>query len=108
MKEIVAFIQPYLLSQVTLALTEIPDFPGMSVSDCEGFGREYAESGHEYRPFLPKKRIEIFTPDHLADRIFQVLMQAAHTGNPGDGKVYLIDTQSGGRIGTGETGEDLD
>jgi nitrogen regulatory protein P-II 1 len=38
MKEIRAYIEPFMLSRVTQALLEIPDFPGMSVSDCEGFG----------------------------------------------------------------------
>ncbi|SCX63337.1 nitrogen regulatory protein P-II 1 [Nitrosospira sp. Nsp1] len=37
MKEIRAYIQPFMLSKVTQALLEIPGFPGMSVSDCEGF-----------------------------------------------------------------------
>ena len=40
MKEIRAYIQPFMLSRLTQALLEIPDFPGMSVSDCEGFGRD--------------------------------------------------------------------
>ncbi len=40
MKEIRAFIQPHKLSHVTMALLEVPGFPGMTVMDCDGFGRE--------------------------------------------------------------------
>ena len=40
MKEIRAYIQPFMLSKLTQALLEMPNFPGMSVSDCEGIGQE--------------------------------------------------------------------
>jgi len=107
MKEIRAYIQPYMLNKVVLALMDIPGFPGMSVSDCEGFGRERAEAGQEYKPFFIKKRIEVFAPDHLADDIFSTLMRVAHTGNHGDGKVYAVEVVRGGRISTGENGAEL-
>lgn len=107
MKEIRAYIQPYMLTKVMLSLMEIPDFPGMTVSDCEGFGRERAESGFEYKPLFSKKRIEIFAQDDLAEIIFNTLMQVAHTGNHGDGKVYIVEALKGGRVSTGESGSEL-
>ena len=107
MKEIRAYIQPYMLNNVVQALMEIRDFPGMSISDCEGFGRERADAGQEYKLFFSKKRIEIFAPENLADIIFDSIMKAAHTGNHGDGKVYILDASKGGRISTSEHGEDL-
>lgn len=107
MRELRAYIQPHMLNQVTLALMEIPGFPGMTVSDCAGFGRDRAESGEEYQPFFKKIRIEIFAPDHLVDTIFDTLMQKAHTGNHGDGKVYVVDALKGGRISSGEIGDEL-
>ena len=42
MKEVKAIIQQFKLSSVTMALQEIPGFPGMTVSDCRGFGKEKA------------------------------------------------------------------
>jgi nitrogen regulatory protein P-II 1 len=107
MKEIRAFIQPHKLSQVTLALLEIPGFPGMSIIDCEGFGRERTHHIQDYKPFLPKKRIEIFAPDHLVEPIFETIMRSAYSGQHGDGKVYIIDMLEGGRISTGERNPDL-
>lgn len=107
MKEIRAYIQPHKLNPLTLALLEIPGFPGMSVMDCEGFGRERTEHIQDYKPFLPKKRIEIFAPDALAERIFTTVMRVAHSGHHGDGKVYMLDVHKGGRISSGERGKDL-
>lgn len=107
MKEIRAYIQPFMLAKVTQTLLEIPDFPGMSVSDCEGFGRERAVSWQEYTPFVPKKRIEIFAPDALVERIFDTLMEVANTHQHGAGKVYVLNVERGGRISTGERSENL-
>jgi nitrogen regulatory protein P-II 1 len=107
MKEIRAFIQPHKLSQVTMALMEIPEFPGMTVIDCSGFGREHTEHAHDYRPFLPKKRLEIFAPDSLVDVIFETMMRVACSGQHGDGKVYVIDVVEGGRISDGKRDIDL-
>lgn len=107
MKEIRAFIQPHKLGQVTMALLEIPGFPGMSIIDCEGFGRERTHHIQDYKPFLPKKRLEIFAPDNLVESIFETIMRAAYSGQHGDGKVYVIDMLEGGRISTGERNPDL-
>ncbi|MFO1418106.1 MAG: P-II family nitrogen regulator [Methylotetracoccus sp.] len=107
MKEIRAYIQPFQLPRIMQALLEIDGFPGMSVSDCEGFGREKTAAGQDYSPFVQKKRIEIFTPDELAELIFETIMREAQTGQAGDGKVYMLEAQRGGRISSGERGRDL-
>jgi nitrogen regulatory protein P-II 1 len=107
MKEIRAFIQPHKLSQVTMALMEIPGFPGMTVIDCSGFGRERTEHAQDYRPFLPKKRLEIFAPDNLVEIIFDTIMRVACSSQHGDGKVYVIDVLKGGRISDGKGDIDL-
>ncbi len=107
MKEIRAYIQPHKLSNVTMALMEIPGFPGMTIIDCEGFGRERTEHIQDYKPFLPKKRLEIFAPDSLVEVIFETIMRTAHSGHHGDGKVYIVDTLEGGRISTGDRNRDL-
>lgn len=107
MKEIRAYIQPHKLSQLTMALMEIPDFPGISVSECEGFGREHTRHVQDYRPFLSRLRLEIFAPDEMADLIFTTIMSVARSGNHGDGKVYLLDVVEGARIATGERSADM-
>ena len=106
MKEIRAYIQPFMLPKVTEALLEIPDFPGMSVSECEGFGHERDTDKQDYTPYLNNKRIEIFTPDKLVDRIFSTIMTAANTHQHGAGKVYVLNVNRSGRISTGEEEKD--
>ncbi|MDD5034460.1 MAG: P-II family nitrogen regulator [Methylococcaceae bacterium] len=107
MKEIRAYIQPFMLAKLTQELLEIPHFPGMSVSDCEGFGREKVAASQDYTPFMAKKRIEIFAPDDRVEIIFTTIMKFANTHQHGAGKVYVIDVIEGGRINTGERGADL-
>jgi nitrogen regulatory protein PII len=107
MKEIRAYIQPFMLARVTQALLDIPGFPGMSVSDCQGFGREKAESDQDYTPFFSKKRLEIFTTEALVEPIVTVLLRVAHSGQHGDGKVYVVEVLEGARISTGEKGPDV-
>jgi nitrogen regulatory protein P-II 1 len=107
MKEIRAYIQPHKLSDVTVALMEIPGFPGMTVMDCSGFGQEHTQHVQDYRPFLPRKRIEIFAPNSLVEAIFATLMRVAHSGQHGDGKVYILDALEGGRISNGKRDVDL-
>jgi len=89
-----------------MALIDIPGFPGMSVMDC-GFGNERLEHSQNYRPFLPRKRIEILAPDNLVEMIFTTIMCIANSGQHGDGKVYILDVIEGGRISTGERTVDL-
>ncbi len=106
MKEIRAYIQPFMLPKVTEALLEIPGFPGMSVSKCEGFGRERNTDEQDYTPYLNNKRIEIFSPDELVDHIFSTIMMAANTHQHGAGKVYVLNVDKSGRISTGEEKKD--
>ena len=113
MKMIVAFIQPFMLTKVTRALEEIEDFPGMTVIDAEGFGREKsrpeAGAGHQRLEdvidFVHKVRIEIAARDALVDRIVDAIRAAAHTGNRGDGKILVWPLEDATRIRTGEAGD---
>jgi nitrogen regulatory protein PII len=107
MKEIRAYVQPFVLGRLVQALADIPGFPGLTVSDCEGFGQDRIEAGSGFIPSAPKKRLEIFAPDDLAEAIFAAVLQYAHTGRPGDGKVYMIEVLEGGKIRTGERGRQV-
>ncbi|GMR04425.1 MAG: nitrogen regulatory protein P-II [Thermodesulfobacteriota bacterium] len=110
MKEVKAFIQPVKLSAVTKALQEIPGFPGMTVSDCRGFGKEKCkDSPHrvieDLIDYVPKVRIEVMLKDELVDRVVDAITKTAHTGKPGDGKVFVYDIERSVRIKTLEEGE---
>ena len=104
MKEIRAYLQPFVLGRVVQALTEISGFPGVSVLDCDGFGHRKITSGQEFNPFTPKKRLEIIADDSQVEAIVAAIMKYAHTGRPGDGKILLFDVLDVTSIRTGEKG----
>jgi len=113
MKNITAMVQPFMLSKVTGALEEIEGFPGMTVTDVRGFGREKSthEKGAPHRviedfvEYVKKARIEIVARDEMVDSIVETIVRTAHTGNRGDGKVFVWPVERAVRIQTGETGE---
>lgn len=99
---VLAIIQPFKLDAVTLALESLPHFGGMTVSDCRGFGHGKVDEDvggiHTERndvvDFTPKIKLEIAVAGRAhAEAVIEAIVQAAHTGNPGDGKVvaWLLD-----------------
>ncbi|HAZ42677.1 MAG TPA: P-II family nitrogen regulator [Methylococcaceae bacterium] len=102
MKEIRAYVQPFVLGRLVQSLMEIPGFPGMSVLDCDGFGRVLVDSGQSFDPFISKKRIEIIVEDDMVDQVVGIIVSRAHTGRPGDGRIFLFDVLESISIRTGE------
>ncbi len=93
MKKIEAIIKPFKLDDVKEALTGIGVI-GMTVSEVRGFGRQKGHTelyrGGEYTvDFLPKIKVEVVVPDHLVDKVAEVVAGAAKTGNIGDGKIFV-------------------
>lgn len=113
MKIITAMVQPFMLSKVTSALEEIDGFPGMTVTDVRGFGREKGSHAkgaphriiEDFVEYVKKARIEIVARDDMADGIIDTIVRSAHTGNPGDGKVFVWQVDRAIRIQTGDTNE---
>jgi nitrogen regulatory protein PII len=113
MKMIAAVVQPFMLTKVTRALEEIEDFPGMTIFEVQGYGREKAhpEAAEPRRhiedvvDYVNKTRIEIAASDEMAAQILRVLRDVAHTGNRGDGKIFVWSLETAIRIRTGETGD---
>ena len=108
---IVAFIQPFQLDSVVDAVCRLPRFPGMSVSEARGFGAHRAHppaAGEEteVHAFEKKVRIEIFCLPPELTTIIETIGKAAHTGNPGDGKIFAGPVTLASRIRTGAWGED--
>lgn len=113
MKMITAFIQPFMLTKLTRALEAMDDFPGMSVTEVQGFGRGKAhpEASAEHSrlediiDFAKKVRVEVAAPDAMVDDIVSTIARVTHTGNRGDGKVFVWPIAAALRVRTGETGE---
>jgi len=109
MKKVEAVIKPFKLDDVKEALTGI-GVVGMTVSEVRGFGRQKGHTelyrGGEYTvDFLPKIKVEVVVPDHLAAKVADVIAGAAKTGNIGDGKIFIQPVETAIRIRTGERDE---
>jgi nitrogen regulatory protein P-II 1 len=104
MKEIRAYIQPFMLSKVTRAVQRLAGFPGLSVIEIQGFGRGKVRvpGDHIVREFVPKVRLEMVVKDELVEEVVRAIEKAAHTGNPGDGVIFVINVEQAVRIRTGE------
>lgn len=108
MKFIIAIIKPHRLDPVRDALSDI-GINGLTVTEVQGYGRQRGQKeiyrGAEYEVhFLPKVKLEIAVDDDLTAQAVEVLQQTAHTGQIGDGKIFVLDLTEVVRIRTGETG----
>ena len=109
MKKIEAIIQPFRLEPVKEALHAI-SVQGMTVTEVKGFGRQKGirevYRGMEYQvDFLPKVKLEIVTSDDKVQSIIDTIVDKAHTGRIGDGKIFVSEVGEILRIRTGELGE---
>jgi nitrogen regulatory protein P-II 1 len=93
-----------MLSKVTRSLQKIPGFPGLSVLEIQGFGRGkvLVPGDKVVREFVPKIRLEIVVKNELVDEVVRAIEKAAHTGNPGDGVIFVLPVEQAVRIRTGE------
>ena len=104
MKEIKAIIQEFMLPKVVEALRGHPEFPGLTVSRVRGFGRYGTEN--ELSETSPKIKLEIVVPAALVDSVVELIRSHAHTGNPGDGKIFVSTVDEVVRIRSGERDHD--
>jgi nitrogen regulatory protein P-II 1 len=110
MKKIEAIIKPFKLDEVKEALHEI-GLQGITVLEAKGFGRQKGHTelyrGAEYVvDFLPKVKIELVIDDDMLDRAVEAILQAAHTGRIGDGKIFISSVEDAIRVRTGERGKE--
>lgn len=110
MKKIEAIIRPFRIDDVREALGEI-GVKGMTLTEVKGYGRQKGHTelyrGSEYQiDFLPKIKIEVVVADRLADKVVDTIVNAAKTGQVGDGKIFIYNVDDAVRVRTGESGED--
>lgn len=108
MKLIVAYIQPHRLNDVKQELFKA-DVTKMSVTNALGCGQQmgYHESyrGVDIEVNLLKKvRIEIAINEAFVKSTVDAIINGAHTGNIGDGKIFITNLEECIRIRSGETG----
>ena len=106
MKKIEAIIRPFKLEDVKIALVNA-GIVGMTVSEVRGFGRQKGQveryRGSEFTvEFLQKLKLEIVVDDDRVDTVVNAIQDAAHTGEIGDGKIFISTIDSVLRIRTGD------
>ena len=110
MKRIIAIIRPEKFEDVKKALVEV-GCEGMTVSEVKGRGsqqgiRESYRGSSYCIDLIPKTRIEIVVKDEGLDLLVEAIKKGAHSGNIGDGKIFIQPVENVIRIRTGEDGDD--
>ncbi len=111
MKEIKAIIRPSKLLEVTEELHEIEGLPGVTVSEIKGFGKGRAENAkdkvmYEMVELIPRIQLEVVVDEAMVDDVVNVIQKHAHTGNTGDGKIFVSTVDEIIKIRTNERGRD--
>ena len=96
MKLIKSIVRPNKVDDVKNALEKL-HISGMTVTEVRGHGKQ------EYNvSLLPKMEIEVVVADTIVNDAIKVIIEAARTGEIGDGRVFVLPVSESYRIRTGE------
>ena len=106
MKLIKAIVRPNKVDDVKDALANL-NLSGMTVTEVRGHGKQKGHTavyrGKEYNvSLLPKMQVEVVVADSIAEDAIRVIVEAARTGEIGDGRVFVLPVEQSYRIRTGE------
>ena len=106
MKLIKSIVRPNKVDEVKDALGKL-NISGMTVTEVRGHGKQKGHTaiyrGQEYNvSLLPKMQIEVVVADTSVDEAIKAIIQAARTGEIGDGRVFVLPVEQSYRIRTGE------
>lgn len=106
MKLIKSIVRPNKVDEVKDALEKL-GISGMTVTEVRGHGKQKGHTaiyrGKEYNvSLLPKMQIEVVVSDSNVDEAIKAIVQAARTGEIGDGRVFVLPVEQTYKIRTGE------
>ena len=106
MKLIKSIVRPNKVDDVKDALEKL-GISGMTVTEVRGHGKQKGHTaiyrGKEYNvSLLPKMEIEVVVPDNSVEEAIRAIIEAARTGEIGDGRVFVLPVEHTYRIRTGE------
>jgi nitrogen regulatory protein P-II 1 len=109
-KKIEAIIREDSFNDVKEALRKI-GIVGMNVIEVRGQGRQggiilNGRSGTYQVDMLPKLQLNIVLSDHNVEKTVETIINAAHSGNVGDGIIFILPVEEVIRIRTGEHGHE--
>src|SRR3712207_2226726 len=109
MQMIEAVVKPHKLDAVKQSLAKL-GILGVTAVECKGFGRQMGHT-ERYRGakmdvgFVPKVLLKICVRDDDASKAVDAIVEAARTGEVGDGKIFVAPVSRVVRIRTGEQDE---
>jgi len=108
LKMVFSVVRPEKLGDVKKALAEA-GAPSLTVTNVSGRGSQPAKKGswrgEEYTVDLHQKvKIECVVADVDAEAVAGAIKEAANTGEPGDGKIFVLDVEDAIQIRTGKEG----
>jgi nitrogen regulatory protein PII len=107
MKLVIGIVRPEQTNEVLEALYRA-EVRGFSMSRVQGHGGEF-DRVETYRgtrvsmELTEKVRFEIAVSDEFVDATVEALRSGGHTGEVGDGKIFVLDLEQVVRIRSGET-----
>jgi len=110
MNKVEAIIRQERLDRVKDALAEA-GFVGLNTVQVTGRGRQKGitqqiGSSRYTVDMLPKLKMEIVVRDADTQRVVDIIIATARTGNVGDGKIFISPVANAIRVRTGEKGDD--
>lgn len=125
MKEILAFIRMNKINPTKQALLEA-GYPAMTCRNCMGRGKQTfnmelvdaispenlplakSENLLESIRLFPKRYINMFVQNEDVNKIINIIMDVNSTGNPGDGKIFILPVIESLRVRDGSLQNDND
>jgi nitrogen regulatory protein P-II 1 len=110
LKKIEAIIREDKLNDVKEALREI-GIVGLNVFEIRGHGRQggitlVGRSGSYQVDMLPKIQVNIILSEHNLEETIETILNAASTGETGDGLIFVYPVETAIRIRTRERGHE--
>ena len=109
MKEIKAYIRPKMADRVFSAL-ELAGVKGMTIIDVSTIGDwadpEKSKLSIEYcDKYCSSVKIELVCDNEDVEKYVDIILENAHTGQKGDGKIFISDISESISIRTKERGQ---
>ena len=101
-----AIVRPDKVDAVKDALGRV-GASGITVTEVRGHGKQKGHTaiyrGQEYQvSLLPKMEIETVVDDSVVNDVIKTIIEAARTGEIGDGRVFVTPVEQSFKIRTGE------
>ena len=110
MIRVTCFIRPHRLENVKSAIAAL-GVSGLTVCDVRGVGNspertEWIGGGDGVIALPIRARLEVVAEDSLQEPIIEAILDSAHTGEQGDGKIFVERILDAVRIRTEERGSE--